>query len=187
MEPKTSGAKSDLLPASGSQGAMNLKAALRNLTAARGIIDACLRHRHQLVATVAYFAQIDVLNRVVRLVEGKRPARTVDPGSAHRGDHSIPRGEIATDGGKTNVKQRRTVEALYPINIAVLAGLGLEGLEERNVGGVIEIVGIMQRGLNTVGGLSLRLDGAVRKETRAVGRNGLVETRRRVVLDEFHR
>ena len=65
--------------------------------------------------------------------------------------------------------------------------LALKAARNALFAGVVEIVGIMQRGLDAVGGLALRRDGAVGEEARAIKRDRLVQARRRVILDELDR
>src|SRR3712207_4816720 len=51
---------------------------LGDAAAARGIVHVGLRDRDELVSSVAHLAQIDVLDRIVRLVEAQRPTGAID-------------------------------------------------------------------------------------------------------------
>src|SRR5215213_5840779 len=164
----------------------NDSALSRHAAAAGRIGEAFVRDRDVLVTAVAHLAEIDVLHDVVRLREADRPARRVDLRAFHRNDHLVARAGVAADRREPDVEKSRRVVALHGIDVAVEAGLLLERLEEGLVRRVVEVVGVVQRGLDAVRRLALRLDRAVGEEAGAVERDLVLESRRRVVLDELH-
>ena len=126
--------------------------------------------------------------RVVGLREADRAARAVDLRVSMRRSICVARADVAARPRvEPDVEQRRRVVALHRVDVAVLVGLLLERVEERLVRRVVEVVGVVQRGLDAVRRLALRLDRAVGEEARAVERDRVLQPGRRVVLDELHR
>src|SRR6266567_139846 len=158
----------------------------RHLAAARGIGERLGGDAHVLVLEPLGLAQIDVLDRVVRLGERELAARTVDGRLLHGGDQGVACTDIALDGAETGDQELAGVVALHGVDVGVAVDRALESCSEALVLGDVEAVGIVHRGLEPLRRLSLGLERAVREEARTDQRDGLAQARREVVLHEAH-
>src|SRR4029077_7394950 len=152
----------------------------RHLAAARGIGERLHGDAGVLVLQALDLAQIDVLDRVVRLGERELASWTVDRGLLHGGDESIPRADIALDGAKPGDQELSGVVALHRVDIGLAVGRALECGAEALVLGNVEAVGVMQRGLEPLRGFALGLERAVGEEAGPHQRDGLAQARREI-------
>src|SRR5215831_10631718 len=98
----------------------------RHIAAKRGILGVCERHRDELVAAFTNFAQVNVLNRIVRATETQWTTRAVNLRGAHGRNHFIASARITSDRAKSGLEQRGGVVALNRIDVAILTGLLFE-------------------------------------------------------------
>src|SRR5215212_4831728 len=141
-------------------------------TAAVGWIhNGLLGNRHECVASLASLPKIDVLDRVVSPAEAQWATGTINLCPFHRGDHRVTGRPIAACCAKPNIQKSRRVEALHGIYVSLLPYPLLESGEERLVGRVIEIIGVVKGRPDAIGSRPLRLNGAVGQEPRAIQRN----------------
>src|SRR4051812_26228539 len=164
----------DSLPNPPPQGRRNERAEpglRRGPAAQRRVGERLMRDRDVAIEPALRLAQIDVLHHVVRLGEADRPARRIDLGGLHGGEHLVTRRDVALHGGEPDLEQLARVKALHRIDVAILAGLLLEAREKGLVGRIVEVVGVMQRGLDAFGVRPLSRQRAVGEEARPIERD----------------
>ena len=71
---------------------------LRHLAAGRVVGEHFRRHAHILVHAAAQFAQVEVLDRIVRRAELEGPARALELGLLHGGEHFVAFLGVAAGG-----------------------------------------------------------------------------------------
>src|SRR5215813_11638961 len=90
---------------------------LLHVAAASRILERFLSYPDHLVLVAHDFAQVNILDRIVRLGQRPRATWTFDVRFLERGDQFILLGDITTDGVQTGAQQNTGVVALYRIHI----------------------------------------------------------------------
>src|SRR5438132_534445 len=158
-----------------------------HLAAVRGIVERFPCDADYLVGVAFDAAQIDILDRVLRLGHRPNPTRAVDLFLLQRAVQSFLVPETAFDRGKAAGKQEARVVPLYCVHIGLHTVLFAIGVTELFVLGVLNPITVVQGRQQSLRGSALGFERSVGEKTAPVKRNLVLESRRGVIFGELDR
>src|ERR1700730_12589009 len=146
-----------------------------HLATVRGIVERFPCDADHLVGVAFDAAQIDVLDRVVRLGHGPGPSWAVDLGLAQRAVERLLVTEAAPDRGQARGKEQRRVVSLHGVDIRLHAVSLAIRVTKLLVFCVLDAVAVMQGRQQPLRRRALRLERSVSEKAGTVERDLFLE------------